>query len=98
MNTATETFLQGLAERLGMPTNAPTKAVTVPVATSSPLPAADRGGAEYMRLFEAARFACVSEPTLRGWGHRGLRILRPSRGVVLVKRSDLIAFIEGGSQ
>ena len=87
-------FMAGLAARLDMPTSAPAVLV-VPKAVSAP---GQSGASEYLRMAEAAKFACVSEPTLRSWGQRGLRILRPSRGVVLVKRSDLVSFIEGGGE
>ena len=87
-----DTFLQGLAARVGVPTASP---VGLAMAKPSPAPEDGRGGGEYMRFAEAAKFARVSEPTLRSWGRRGLRILRPSRGVVLIRKSDLIAFIEG---
>ena len=84
-------FMAGLAARLNMPTSAPA-VLAVPKAVSVP---EQSGASEYLRMAEAAKFACVSEPTLRSWGQRGLRILRPSRGVVLVKRADLQRFIEG---
>ena len=87
-------FLHALAARIGASTATPVLAV----AKASPAKETDRGGYDYLRLAEAARLACVSIPTLKSWEGRGLKIRRPSPGVVLVKKSDLVRFIEGDGE
>lgn len=91
----TDRFFAGLAARLQ---GATPPVVAMPTPVRMPGSVSDDHGGDanggYLRLVAAARFACVSIPTLKSWERRGLRILRPSPGVVLVKKSDLIGFIE----
>ena len=48
-----------------------------------------------MRTETAAGFCGVHRKTILEWGKRGLRLYRIGK-VVLVKRAELVAFIEGG--
>jgi hypothetical protein len=87
-----DAFTAALAER--MPDPSPDLAS--PPAPRPPAAPPPASAPEFLRLNEAAKLARVSEPTLRAWGKRGLRIHSPARRVRLVRRADLIAFIEGG--
>lgn len=89
-----DAFTAALAERMPAPSpDLPPRRVPSPPAAPPPASAP-----EFLRLNEAASMARVSEPTLRAWVKRGLRVYSPSRHVRLIRRADLIAFIEGGPQ
>ena len=49
----------------------------------------------WLRPKQAAKHAGVSVRTLREWLHRGLKHSRLSGNLVLIRQSDLDAFIEG---
>jgi hypothetical protein len=62
------------------------------------MPASDpvEAGDGFLRLDEAARSARVNRKTLTAWEADGLAMHRPGAGrLVLIRRRDLIAFIEG---
>ena len=48
---------------------------------------------EYIRLNRLAKDLCVCERTIRDWISRGLTCYRPSRRLVLIKRTDLDHFL-----
>jgi len=86
-------FLDGLAARINRHNATPTPVV---MTVSKPKPVAE-AVSEFLRLSDAATFAQVSKPTLAAWERLGLKVYRPSKGVALVRRSELEAFIVGGA-
>lgn len=87
-----DAFLNGLAARLTRRDTKPT-----PVVVSRPAPAQVEAASEFMRLSDAAAFAQVSRPTLSNWERLGLKVYRPSKGVALVRRTELESFIVRGA-